>query len=65
MRQIPVTTEVCALSDPTSPIMAHSLTSPMISATAKQLVSSVGVSQALQVGFVVNVAFFLLQIDCI
>jgi len=64
VRQIPVTMEVYALSDPTSLIMDHNLTSPAISATAKQLVSSVGASQALQVGFVVNVFSFLLPIDC-
>ena len=55
VRQIPVTTEVCALSDPTEPIMEHDLTSPVISAIAKQLVSSVGASQALQVSCAVNV----------
>lgn len=52
---IPVTTEVYALSDPTKPIMEHDLTSPVISAIAKQLVSSVGASQALQVSYAVNV----------
>ena len=55
VRQNPVTTEVYALSDPTKPIMEHDLTSPVISAIAKQLVSSVGASQALQVSYVVNV----------
>lgn len=48
-RQIPVTTEACALSDPTEPTTEHIPTSPGISATAKQLVSSVSASQALQV----------------
>lgn len=55
VRQIPVTTEVYALSDPTKPIMGHSLTSPVISAIAKQLVSSVRASQALQVSYAVEV----------
>lgn len=54
VQQIPVTTEVCALSDPTKPIMEHDLTSPVISAIVKQLVSSVGASQALQVSYAVK-----------
>lgn len=48
VQQIPVTTEVYALNDPTSPITEHDLTSPVISAIAKQPVSSVGANQALQ-----------------
>lgn len=54
VQQIPVTMEVCALSDPTKPTMEHVLTSPGISATAKQLVSSVSASQALQVSSAVH-----------
>lgn len=49
VRQIPATTEACASSDPTQPITEHDLTSPAISATAKQLDSCAGASQALQV----------------
>lgn len=56
VQQIPVTTEVYALNDPTSPTMEHDLTSPVISAIAKQLVSGVGASQALQVNYAVHVA---------
>lgn len=55
VQQIPVTTEVYALNDPTKPITEHDLTSPVISAIAKQLVFSVGASQALQVSYAVNV----------
>lgn len=55
VQHLPVTMEAYALRDPTKPITGHDLSSPVISAIAKQLVSSVGASQALQVSYAVNV----------